>query len=110
MMQRMVNLASLTILFVCATQLFAHDEFRIIGTITKIQNSQLEVKNREGKVYSMKVNTETYIHRDKEKERVPASELKTGRSVVVDALGDTEADLVAVEIRIVPPIASSTAK
>ena len=70
---------------ICATQLLAHDEFRIIGTITKLQNSQLQVKTREGKNFSIKLNAETYIHRDKEKDKVAAVELKNGRSVVVDA-------------------------
>jgi hypothetical protein len=34
---------------------------------------------------------------------VALSELKVGQSVVVDALGDNESDLLAIEIRIVPP-------
>jgi hypothetical protein len=104
MSRRVLSLVILMILILGATRLLAHDEFRIIGTITKLQDSQLQVKNREGKTFSIKINTETYIHRDKEKERTAASELKNGRSVVVDALGDSEADLLAVEVRIVPAI------
>jgi hypothetical protein len=110
MRRRILSLVSLMVLVLCATRLLAHDEFRIIGTITSLRSSQLQVKNREGKTFSIKLNTETYIHRDKEKEKAPVSELKMGRSVVVDALGDSEADLLAVEVRIVPAIASSPTK
>jgi len=41
---------------------------------------------------------------------VAASELKAGRSVVVDALGDSEADLLALEVKIVPAIAPPPGK
>src|SRR5262245_36502341 len=105
MARRFVRLLTFIVLILCATRLSAHDEYRVIGTVTAFQDSQLQVKNREGKTFSMKVNTETYIHRDKEKEKVAASQLKTGLSVVVDALGDSEADLLAVEVRIMPAIA-----
>jgi hypothetical protein len=105
----MLALIIATILL-CAIPLAAHDEFRIIGTITQVKASQLQVKGKDGKVVSMKLDSQTYIHRDKEKEKVNTTELKTGRSVVVDALGDSTADLLAVEIRIVPTIASSPAK
>lgn len=78
---------------------FAHDEYRIIGTVTIQQNSQLAVKSREGKMFSIKLDGETLVYRDNKK--VAAAELRTGRFVVVDALGDSEADLVAVEVRII---------
>jgi len=110
MTRRIFSLVTLTILVFCATQVLAHDEYRIIGTVTAFQNSQLQVKDRQGKTFTVKVNTETYIHRDKEKQKVAASELKAGRSVVVDALGDSEADLVAAEVRIVPAIVPASKK
>jgi hypothetical protein len=51
---------------------------------------------------------DTLIYRDKQK--VAATELKVGRSVVVDALGDSFDDLVALEVNIVPAIVPSPAK
>ena len=107
-MTRRTTILIIATMILCGTSLAAHDEFRIIGTITRLQGSQLEVKAKDGKVVSVKLDSQTYIHRDKEKEKVAATELKTGRSVVVDALGDSMADLLAVEIRIVPPIARVT--
>jgi hypothetical protein len=107
MKTRLFTMVTLVLPLATGMQLLAHDEFRIVGTVTAFQNSQLQVKNRDGKTFSIKVNTETYVHRDKVKERAPLAELKNGHSVVVDAIGDSEADLVAVEVRLVPDISPS---
>ena len=80
----------------------AHDEFRIIGTITAAQPTLVQVKTREGKSLSIKVNDETLVYRDNKK--VGRVELKAGRFVVVDALGDTIEDSLALEVRIVPAL------
>ena len=85
----------------------AHDDFRIIGTLTKHADSKIEVKKREGNTVSIRLDKQTAISRDKQK--VPASELRVGQSLVVDAYGDTENDSLALEIRIVPPIRSGGA-
>jgi hypothetical protein len=89
-----------------AAYAFAHDNFRVIGTLTKHANSTIEVKTKEGRLTSMRLDKQTEISRDKKK--VDAKELKPGLSVVVDAYGDSleDSDLLAVEIRIVPPIAA----
>jgi hypothetical protein len=80
----------------------AHEEFRVIGTLTRASDSQIQVRDRDGKTLSIKIDKQTVIRKDRVE--VGADALTTGHSVVVDALGDTEADLVALEIRIVPPI------
>jgi hypothetical protein len=89
-----------------AAQLRAHDEFRIIGTLTKYQDSKVEIKSKTGKTVSVRLDKQTAITRDKKK--VDATALKVGQSLVVDAYGDTEDDSLAVEIRIVPPIREGT--
>lgn len=43
----------------------------------------------------------------REGKSVGAEELKVGRSVVVDGYGDSEDDLLAIEIRIVPALPAS---
>ena len=103
-MARTLVTAVLAILALASPSLSAHDEFRIIGTVARYENSTLQVKNREGKTLSVRLDKQTVITRDKKK--VPPTELKTGLSVVVDAYGDTEEDSLALEIRIVPPIAA----
>jgi hypothetical protein len=94
--------AVVTIFVAGAAPLWAHDDFRIIGTLMKHENSKIEVKNKEGKVISVRLDKQTAISRDNKK--VPPSELRAGQSLVVNAYGDTEDDSLALEIRIVPPI------
>ncbi len=79
----------------------AHNDYRIIGTITEVAAKTLGVKQtKDGKTISMATDEATLVTRDKKK--VSATELKAGLSVVVDANGDSLEDLVALEIRIVP--------
>ena len=99
MTRRIMMFAIAAMMTLGAAQAFAHDEYRIIGTVVGRQDAQLQVKSREGKMYSMKVDGETLVYRDNKK--VPATELRAGRYVVVDALGDSEADLVVVEVRLI---------
>jgi hypothetical protein len=99
-----MTFVTITMLVLSVTPLFVHDEFRIIGTVTKQQDSAIDVKTKEGKTISIALNKQTLISRDKKK--VSLTELKTGRYVVVDALGDSEADLLALEVRLVPPPSS----
>lgn len=83
-----------------------HEEFRIIGTVTKVDSTQLQVKNKEGKIFTVAMTKYTHILRDKKK--VEATELRVGRSIVVDAVGDTVADLTAMKVTIVPAIGAPT--
>ena len=101
-MRQIVAFVTLATLALGVGHAFGHDDFRVIGTVTKYQDSTLDVKSREGKTTSVRVNRQTIVTRDREE--VEATELKVGLDVVVDAWGDTEDDLLALEIRIVPPI------
>jgi hypothetical protein len=83
----------------------AHDDFRVIGTITRADNATLDVRNRQDKTLTIRLNGQTQVTRDNKK--VALTELKVGQSVVVDAYGDSERDLLALDIRIVPPIRST---
>jgi hypothetical protein len=102
MMRRTTTLAIAMMLVIGATQLSAHDNFRIIGTLMKYENSKIDVKKKEGNTVTITLDKQTEITRDKKK--VAVSELRAGQSLVVDAYGDTEDDSLALEIRIVPPI------
>jgi hypothetical protein len=85
-----------------AVSLRAHDSFRIIGNITSLTDTQLSVKNKDNKTFEIALSKTTYVWRGKKK--VPATELKVGLSVVVDAMGDSALDLEAQDITIVPPL------
>ena len=97
----LASVAAATLLCAAAPA-FAHDNFRIIGTLTRHQSSAIDVKDAKGKTVSIRLDKQTEVTQDKKK--VDLAALKTGQSVVVDAYGDSEADLLALEIRIVPTI------
>lgn len=101
-------LATLTLSVLGSSWVSAHDEFRIIGTLTRVQSHQIDVKQKDNKTFYIKVDKNTLITRDKKE--VPVSELKNGRSVVVQAPGDDETDLLALEVRLVPDIKNSGRK
>jgi hypothetical protein len=99
---RLTIVTGLLALLASAAGAMAHEEYRVIGTVTRVSAKVLDVKQtRDGKTLSMKLDAATLVTRDKEKVGVAA--LKTGQSVVVDASGDSLEDLVALEVRIVPP-------
>ena len=103
MIRRLTVLFVMLVLVGGASRLTAHDEFRIIGTLTKHQDSTIEVKkNNTGKTIPIRLDKQTAISQDGKK--VAATALRVGQSLVVDAYGDTENDSLALEIRIVPPI------
>ena len=102
MMQRVMAFVTATLLVLGAAQTLAHENFRIIGTLTRHLRSNIDVKSKDGKTTSIRLDKQTVVLRDKKK--VDVDELKAGQSVVVDAYGDDEKDLLALEVRIVPPI------
>ena len=105
MTRRLLMLFVAAVVTLGVAHLFAHENFRVIGSITKHQNSTIDVTNRDSKTVTIRLDKQTDITRDKKK--VEVSELRVGQSVVVDAYGDSEKDLLALEIRIVPPIRGS---
>ena len=88
-----------------ATSVSAHWPFRVIGTITRVTDREMDVKD-DNKTLKINLTIWTTVKRDKEEAKLPLSVLKVGQSVVVDAEGDNETKLDARDIRIVPPIGS----
>ena len=77
-----------------AATLSAHEKFRIVGTVVKVQATQLDVKAVDGATYEIDMDEATQVMR--ELKRVPQSELRPGQRVTVDALGHDMFDLQAV--------------
>jgi hypothetical protein len=101
-MLRRLMLVTLAALTVSLAPALAHDDYRIIGTITRVTATALDVKQtKDGRTIAMKTDSATLVTRDKKK--VDRAELKTGLNVVVDARGDSLEDLVVLEVRLVPP-------
>lgn len=90
------------VLAIGANAAFGHEEFRVIGTLTKHENSMIEVASRDGSTRLIKLDKQTLVTKDALDVDVTA--LQAGMTVVIDAYGDSLEDLLALEIRIVPPI------
>ena len=93
MVMRLLGLA-----LACLT-LLAHEEFQVIGTVTKISASELEVKMKNGKLVSMGMLPQTAVLDNERKSSL--AQIKKGQSVVVTAFGDSYEDLGVLEVRIV---------
>ena len=107
MTRRIIALALLAFAF-GVLPVHSHEAFRFVGTVAKVKGTQLGVKLKIGRTVWVELKKSTIILRDKTK--VPASALKEGLSVVVDALGDDDSDLTAKQVRIVPPIVPAPSK
>jgi len=97
----MQMLVSVTLVFALG-HAFGHEDFRVIGTLVDHEESVIKVESRDGTTRSIRVDKQTLVTRDAQK--VEVESLQPGISVVVDAYGDSLEDLLALEIRIVPPI------
>jgi hypothetical protein len=102
MIRRLTTVLAFLVIVGGAARLYAHDEFRIIGTLDKHQNSTIVVTKNTGKTLLIRLDEQTMITQDKKK--VARSALKAGQSLVIDAYGDQEENSLALEIRIVPAI------
>ena len=88
-------------LSLCADIAAAHDNIRVIGTITDTRPGSVKVMTKEGAEAWIEVDTDSEITRDNAKVGIP--ELKKGLYVVVDGWGDDFYSLFAKKIRLVPP-------
>ena len=108
MNRRMMILAVLATFTFGAGEVLAHERFRVVGTITRRLATEIEVQTQAGKKILIGLDKQTAVTRDKKP--VPATELKKGRSVVVDALGDDLSDLVAEEVKLVAALPAPVKK
>jgi hypothetical protein len=100
MTRRLMVVGVLAALVLGTAAVFAHDDYRIIGTVEKVTSKTIDVKQtKDGKIISMTMDAETIVTRNKKK--VDRAELKTGLNVVVDARGDSLKDLLVLEVRLV---------
>jgi hypothetical protein len=86
----------------------AHDEYRVIGTITEQKGDALVVKAQDGRIANIRVNEKTEL--SKETGTATKADLKVGRFVVIQAYGDDYSDMLALEIKLVPAPAGKPAK
>jgi hypothetical protein len=106
MSARVLAIVILGALLIGAPPATAHDKFRFIGTVVKmdVKKKVLTMKTSDKAyppVLEVDMTPKTRIERDGKK--AAAADLKAGVHVVVDALGDDVFDVAAVLVRIVPP-------
>jgi hypothetical protein len=109
-MKTMLAIVTVVVMGFGSMSVSGHENFRIVGTLTKVTDRVMEVKDKEGKPFTVNLTKRTILKRDKEKDELALTVLRVGQSVVVEAYGDNESDLEALDIRIVPPIRSKPAK
>ncbi len=78
----------------------AHEEFHLVGTIAQREPATIQILTVDNRRITVRVDVVSRIWRDKV--RVDDTELKTGANVAVRALGDSEEDLIALEINLMP--------
>jgi hypothetical protein len=105
MMRQIIGILTFAVLS-GAVSLSAHDQFRLVGKIVKFEKLQLDVTTNYGD-FLLQLQEGTPIQRNKK--RVPATELKAGRSVVVDVSGDRlyDDDLFVIAVTLVPSAPAS---
>ena len=81
-----------------AASVTAHEKFKIVGTVVKVQATQLDVKAVDGATYEIDMNEGTHVIQGLKK--LPQSALRPGLSVTVDALGHDMFDLEAVLVNL----------
>jgi hypothetical protein len=92
-----------------AGPLLAHGGYtHVMGTVTAVDATHLEVKTTAGKMVSMKLSDATTYKQEKGGAAATAADLKVGQHVLVDAKGHG-ADLEASEVRIGAMAKASTA-
>ena len=83
-----------------APNVLAHEghDHKVMGTVARIQDSQLEVKGTDGKTVSVTLNDQTKILRGKQK--AEKTEIKEGERVVVIYITSKDKTSVAKEVRL----------
>jgi hypothetical protein len=105
MTKRLLPGIILLLLVASAAGVAAHDKYRFIGTVTKMDGAKklLTIKTADKKLpaeLDIDITAKTRIERDGKK--VTSAALEPGVYVVVDALGDDVFETAAVSVRIVP--------
>lgn len=98
----LLPLAAVSILFAAAPAA-AHEEKEVAGQVTAVTPKTLQLRMKDGKLVTLDVDANTrFILGGK---RVTPASMKVGQSVKALGLGDSLADLVAIDVTIYPSAA-----
>jgi hypothetical protein len=87
MIRRIFTLLALFATLLSGGPLSAHEQFFIEGAIVTFEDRSLVVKSRTGESFTVQLQKSTVVRRVRE--RVPQSELQTGRNVTVRIMADS---------------------
>jgi hypothetical protein len=99
---RAVLLYASAIALCLAPFVYAHEghDHKVMGTVAKIQDNEIDVKGQDGKTVTVTLNDQTKILRGKQK--AGKAEIKEGERVVVIYTTTKEKVSVAKEVRLAP--------
>ena len=103
-MSRRLVLFVLVAIVAATVATITHEQMRVVGVIVKFEKSLLDVKTKEGKTISIEIDAVTKITLNKKP--VGREELKVGRTVAVDATGDSVDELFAISVVLAPQSAT----
>jgi hypothetical protein len=97
---RPILLHASAIILSLAPFVYAHEghDHKVMGTVAKIQDTQLEVKTQDGNAVSVTLNDQTKILRGKQK--AAKTEIKEGERVVVIYTTTKDKVSIAKEVRL----------
>ena len=79
---------------------FAHEKFKIVGSVVGLKSDEIAVKAIDGATYEIDMDDGAIVT-DKNHKKIDRSNLKVGASVVVLAMGHDMFDLEAFETQLV---------
>lgn len=82
------------------TRLYAHEKFKIVGSVAALKKDEIAVKAIDGATYEIDMDDSTVVT-DQHHKKVDRALLKVGEKVVVLALGHDQFDLEAFEVQLV---------
>jgi Cu/Ag efflux protein CusF len=100
----LVLMAGLSLVLGRAAAAHEGHDHKVMGTVSAIQENQLEVKGTDGKSVTVTLNDKTKILRGKEK--ATKAEIQTGERIVVVYFSKDKANI-AREVRLAPKTTSS---
>lgn len=85
---------------VLSAGLYAHEKFKIVGTVAAVKKDEIAVKAIDGATYEIDF-TDSAVVTDKHHKKIDRAKVKVGEKVIVLALGHDMFDLEAYEVQLV---------
>ena len=82
------------------TRIYAHEKFRIVGSVAGVKKDEIAVKAIDGATYEIDMDDGAVVT-DKNHKKIDRANVKVGEKVIVLALGHDMFDLDAYEVQLV---------